>query len=67
MAEIRKLKRVDGGEYLTIDEAAKELRVKPTAIRNYLYEGKLKTYKFKTLTLLKADEVEAWKDRQKPR
>ena len=67
MAEIHKLKKADDDGFLTIDEAARELKVKPTAIRNYLYEGKIKTYKFKTLTLLKTDEVEAWKERQKSR
>lgn len=67
MAESHKLKKADDEDFLSIEEAAKELSVKPTAIRNYLHAGKMKTYKFKTLTLLKADEVEAWKERQKPR
>ena len=67
MAQIRKLKQVDEHNFLTIEEAAKNLRIRPTAIRNYLYEGKLTTYKFKTLTLVSSGEVEAWKDRQKRR
>jgi excisionase family DNA binding protein len=67
MAENEKLHQADDQSFLTIEEAARELKVKPTAIRNYLYAGKMKTYKFKSLTLLKADEVEAWKDRQKSR
>ena len=67
MAKVHNMKKVDGENFLTIEEAAQELKVKPTAIRNYLYEGKMTTYKFKTLTLLKADEVESWKTRQKPR
>ena len=67
MAKVHSIKQADDAKFLTIEEAATELKVKPTAIRNYLYEGKMTTYKFKTLTLLKADEVEAWKDRQKPR
>jgi excisionase family DNA binding protein len=67
MAKIHELKKADGENFLTIEEAANELRVKPTAIRNYLHADKMTTYKFKTLTLLKADEVEAWKKRQKPR
>jgi len=65
MARIQRLTRVDDGSYLTIDEAAKELRIKTTAIRNYLYEGKMTTYKFKTMTLLSANEVQAWKERQR--
>jgi len=67
MAKVHSIKQADDAKYLTIDEAASELNIKPTAIRNYLHAGKFTTYKFKTLTLLKADEVEAWKDRQKPR
>lgn len=67
MAEIRELKKVDGDKFLTIEEASNELQVKANALRNYLYEGKLTTYKFKTLTLISRDEVEAWKDRQKSR
>ncbi|HUK89450.1 MAG TPA: helix-turn-helix domain-containing protein [Blastocatellia bacterium] len=67
MAEIRRLTRADERKFLTIEEAAQVLGVKTTALRNYLYEGKMTTYKFKTLTLLKVDEVEAWKYRQKSR
>ena len=48
-------------EYMTTDEAADFLNVKPTVIRNYLAEGKLQPYKFKTLTLLKVDELKEWK------
>jgi len=67
VAEIRRLTRADERKFLTIEEAAQVLGVKTTALRNYLYEGKMTTYKFKTLTLLKVDEVEAWKYRQKSR
>ena len=67
MAEIKTLKKADAESFLTIEEAASELGLKQTVIRNYLHVGKLTTYKFKTLTLLKADEVEAWKARQKQR
>ena len=67
MARIHEIKQADGSKFLTIEEAATELNVKPTAIRNYLYAGKLTTYKFKTLTLLRIDEVEAWKSRQRSR
>jgi excisionase family DNA binding protein len=67
MAKVHNIKQADDSKFLTIEEAASELNIKPTAIRNYLHAGKLTTYKFKTLTLLKSDEVEAWKDRQKPR
>lgn len=67
MGEVKELKRADVESYLTVEEAANELGLKPTVIRNYLYEGRLTAYKFKTLTLLKADEVEAWKGRQRSR
>ena len=65
MGKIKYLKKVDDSSYLTTEEAATALGIKPTAIRNYLYANKLTTYKFKSLTLLSKGEVEAWKDRQK--
>ncbi len=61
----KELKQVNAADYFTVEEAAKELGIKPTAIRNYLWDEKLTTYKFKTLTLVKKEEVEAWKERQK--
>ena len=61
------LQKADAENFLTVEEAANELGLKTAVIRNYLSEGKLTSYKFKTLTLLKADEVEAWKERRKPR
>jgi len=51
-------------QYYTVEEAAEQLSVKPPVVRNYLYQDKLTTYKFKTLTLLSKREVEKWKDRQ---
>ena len=65
MNKPKQINRPDVSEYLTVDEAAKELGIKPTAIRNYLTWGKMDTYKFKTLTLLKKSEVEEWKARQR--
>lgn len=65
MRNEKQLKQASVADYLTVEEAAEELGIKPTAIRNYLYDGKLTTYKFKTLTLVKAEEVESWKERQK--
>lgn len=60
MNKAKPLKHVTDNEYLTTDEAAELLGIKPTAIRNYLCLGKLTTYKFKSLTLLDAKEVERW-------
>ncbi len=57
------LNRVDAEDYLTVDEASQTMGVKSTAIRNYLYAGKLTTYKFKNLTLLSKSEVEGWRSR----
>ena len=65
MSRQRHLNKVNEKDYFTTEEAAKALGIKPTAIRNYLYASKLTTYKFKTLTLLSKNEVEAWKDRQR--
>jgi excisionase family DNA binding protein len=59
------LKHIHDSEFFTVEEAANELGIKPTAIRNYLCDGKLTTYKFKTLTLLDRKEIEEWKKRQK--
>ena len=61
----KELKQASVADYFTVEEAAEELGIKPTVIRNYLYDGKLTTYKFKTLTLVKREEVESWKERQK--
>jgi excisionase family DNA binding protein len=65
MNKIKQINKPDTKEFFTVDEAANELGIKPTAIRNYLTWGKITTYKFKTLTLLKKQEVEEWKQRQK--
>ena len=62
---IKHVNKPDEKEFFTVDEAARELGIKTTAIRNYLYEEKMTTYKFKTITLLSKQEVEAWKERQK--
>jgi excisionase family DNA binding protein len=65
MKKEKELKQANTTDYFTVEEAAEELGIKPTVIRNYLYDGKLTTYKFKTLTLIKSEEVETWKERQK--
>ena len=63
----REIKQFNSDEYYTVEEAAKVLGIKESAIRNYLSLGRLITYKIKSLTLLKADEVRRWKDRQRNR
>jgi excisionase family DNA binding protein len=65
MRHLKELKQINVSDFLTVEEAANSLGIKPTAIRNYLYDGKMTTYKFKTLTLLEKKEVEAWRARQK--
>jgi len=64
MKKVEYLARAEIDRFYTVDEAAEQLGVKPPVIRNYLYQDKLTTYKFKTLTLLSKREVEKWKDRQ---
>lgn len=59
------IKQASDSEFFTVEEAANALGIKATAIRNYLCDQKLTTYKFKTLTLINRQEVEAWKKRQK--
>lgn len=49
-----------GDEYLNIDEASRFLGISNGSLRNYLSWGWLTTYKFKTLTLLKKEELEEW-------
>jgi hypothetical protein len=63
----KELKQVNAQDYLTSDEAAAALGVKPTAIRNYLHLGKLTTYKFKSLTLLDVKEVSRWNGKKRGR
>jgi len=65
MSNPKHLKDVNESDYLTTEEAAQTLGIKSAAIRNYLYSGKLTTYKFKTLTLLGRREIEAWRKRQR--
>ena len=55
----------DGNRYLTAEEAAKVLGLKESVIRNYLSLGRLTKYKFKTLTLLNAEEIQRCKDSKK--
>ena len=52
-------------DYFTVKESAKELGIDAQSMRDHLSKGNLKTYKFKSLTLLSKSEVEAWKERQK--
>ena len=65
MTKNKQLNKPDINDFFTVDESAKELGIKPTAIRNYLTWGKITTYKFKTLTLISRQEIEEWKKRQK--
>ena len=65
MGRIKRIKTANDRDYFTIDEAAQELGIKPPVIRNYLHSEKMTTFKFKTLTLLSRQEVEAWKKRQR--
>jgi excisionase family DNA binding protein len=57
----KELKIIDTSDFLTVEETAKFLGVKESTIRDYLSLGKLITYKLKSLTLLKLDDVKRWK------
>ena len=59
---IRKLNAASTEEFLSTEEAADYLGIKPTVVRNYLWEGKLTTFKFKNLTLLSREELDDWKE-----
>ena len=65
MSKTKKIKSASDDIYLSVSEASQSLGVKESAIRNYLYAGKITTYKFKELTLLSKDEIENWRDRQR--
>lgn len=62
MRKVTQIKEAKDSEFFTVEEAARELGVKPTAIRNYLYDEKLRTFKFKTLTLLSKSDVEKYRE-----
>ena len=64
MNKTKHIRSATEDRYLSVSEASQSLGVKESAIRNYLYAGKLTTYKFKELTLLAKGEVENWRDRQ---
>ena len=59
---IRKLNAASTEDFLSTEEAADYLGIKPTVVRNYLWEGKLTTFKFKNLTLLSREELDDWKE-----
>lgn len=65
MNKARNIKQVNADNYMTVEEASRELGIKSPVLRNYLYQGKLTTYKFKTLTLLSAKEVRNWQGNRK--
>ena len=65
MSRTKHIKSASEDKYLSVSEASNSLGVKESAIRNYLYAGKITTYKFKELTLLSKDEIENWRDRQR--
>jgi len=50
---------VKAGSYSTVKEAADALGVNTQTIRDYLVKGIIKTYKFKTFTLISVKEIEA--------
>ena len=65
MNKAKRLKTVNGSKYLSVSEASNTLGVKESAIRNYLYAGKMTTYKFKELTLLSKSEINNWRSKQR--
>ena len=61
MATIRHIDRPSAKDYLTPEQAATFLGVRPGSIRTYLYKNELTTYKFHTTTLLSLKELRRWK------
>lgn len=60
-AKIKRINMASTDDFLTAEEAGDFLQIQPAVIRNYLAEGKLTTYKFKSLTLIKVEELVEWK------
>jgi|CXWL01.1.fsa_nt_gi hypothetical protein len=60
-AKIKRINVASTSDFLTAEEAGIFLDIQPLVVRNYLAEGKLTTYKFKTLTLVNKAEVVEWK------
>ena len=59
---IKKLNFASTEDYFSTEEAAEFLGIKESVLRNYLWQGKFTTYKFKKLTLLEIDELKTWKE-----
>jgi excisionase family DNA binding protein len=59
---ITTLKTANASLFLTVEEAASELDINKQTVRDYLTKGKIKTYKFKTLTLVSAKEINELKN-----
>ncbi len=63
---VRELKHtVNIDDFLSVEEAAEFLNLKETAIRNYLSLGKFISYKLKSLTLLRVDDLKRWKEHKR--
>jgi len=56
--KVVELTQAKAADYLTAEEAAILLDMKEATIRNYLTDGRLTTYRFKTATLIKRTELE---------
>ncbi len=60
-AKIKRINVASTDDFFTAEEAGDFLEIRPAVVRNYLAEGKLTTYKFKSLTLVKIEELMEWK------
>lgn len=66
MSKVKHISRAIADQYMTVEEAAEHIGVKTPVLRNYLWQDRFTTYKFKTLTLLSKKEIEAWGGRNRP-
>ena len=55
------LTEAKASEYLTYDEAGKELKESGQWVRNQVAKGALISYRFKTATILSAKEIDEFK------
>ena len=61
MKKEKQIHEIKESDYYNVDETAKFLNIDKTAVRNYLSQGKLTTYKFKSFTLVSVEEAKQWK------
>ena len=58
--KVREIKVATTSDTMTVGQAAEELGIQPSVMRNYLYEGLFTTVKFQGFTFVDPKEVKVW-------